>query len=713
MSQAKMDDAGEGLRATRRQVLGATAGALAVGALPGRSGAQQASGPTVYVGSDSLYAVDAATGGQEWAFTQPSCWVESSPTVADGTVYVGSGDETLYAVDAATGSQEWAFTQPSGTVLSSPTVVADPESGDSVGSRVLLGTLGHHGNWRYAGQNIDVVPESGNGDTDSTSDDGGASGDDSESSDDGGSSDGGDTSDDSIDGDSSDDGGLGTTEMAAIGGGGTLALLFGAYALMRRADDGDDTTPERPSEPDTPGRGTTAQRGSQSPDSDARETIDDLLDDVAETLDSARRARGAGEHDRALARCREAVDTAKEARATARRDALGRVSDAEAALDDATSLREAIQVERDARRRATDALDTAEGALDDAAGALDGGRLDDAFDSLDDARAALADAGDAIADHGLPNPADRLAALEQRQKRLRQAAEDAITRTPTTIPTTPRYSLTYDDIEKGDPLGSGGNADVYHATTRADGEQVELALKEPRMGGTLHIETVERMMQEAETWQKLDDHDHVVSVVDYGSEPLPWIAMEYMDGGHLGERTAEFDFDRALWTAIATTRAVRHAHRRGVAHLDLKPENILFRRVADAWDAPKVADWGLSKHLLDHSKSVEGMTVEYAAPEQFDDEYGAVDDITDVYQLGAVFYKLFTGRPPFEGKPFKVMNRIQNEEPDPPSAVADVPAELDEILLRAMATKKQDRYEDVLLLRNDLQTLSEEIAGGF
>ena len=101
-----MDDAGEGSRATRRQVLGATAGALAVGALPGRSGAQQASGPTVYVGSK---------------------------------------DETLYAVDAATGSQEWAFTQPSLRVESSPTVVSDPEDGDSVGSRVMLGTLGHHG----------------------------------------------------------------------------------------------------------------------------------------------------------------------------------------------------------------------------------------------------------------------------------------------------------------------------------------------------------------------------------------------------------------------------------------------------------------------------------------------------------------------------------------------------------------------------------------
>ena len=143
-----------------------------------------AEGPTVYVGShdNTLYAVDAATGEQEWAFTEPSRSVYSSPTVVDGTVYVGSYDNTLYAVDAATGEQEWAFetddstfsspTVVDGTVYvgsnddtlyavdaatgeqewafetygdirSSPTVIADPANGDSIGSRVLQGTLGH------------------------------------------------------------------------------------------------------------------------------------------------------------------------------------------------------------------------------------------------------------------------------------------------------------------------------------------------------------------------------------------------------------------------------------------------------------------------------------------------------------------------------------------------------------------------------------------
>jgi hypothetical protein len=272
--------------------------------------------------------------------------------------------------------------------------------------------------------------------------------------------------------------------------------------------------------------------------------------------------------------------------------------------------------------------------------------------------------------------------------------------------TTP--SLTYDEINKGKLIGSGGNADVYHATAKTGKDQLELALKEPRVSGTLHTEAVDRLLNEAEIWQSLDDHEHIVDVVEYGSQPLPWIAMEYMDAGHLGERTGRLPVDQGLWTAVAVTKALRHAHDRGVAHLDLKPSNILFESVEDGWDTPKVADWGLSKHLLEHSKSIEGMSPHYAAPEQFDAEaYGSTDHSTDIYQLGAVFYDLFTGRPPFEGKPFEVMNKIQNQEPTPPSEIADVPPALDEILLTAMATEKEDRYEHVLYLRDELQDLWE------
>ncbi|WP_245835461.1 serine/threonine-protein kinase [Natronolimnobius baerhuensis] len=278
----------------------------------------------------------------------------------------------------------------------------------------------------------------------------------------------------------------------------------------------------------------------------------------------------------------------------------------------------------------------------------------------------------------------------------------------TEIPGAPDLEFAYDRLDRDESIGRGGNADVYCATVTVDGTTHTVALKEPRIQGTIGTQVVEEFTQEAETWAKLDDHDHIVGVIDWGSQPLPWIAMEHMDGGHVGDRAGEMPFDHALWTAIVTAEAVRHAHRRGVAHLDLKPENILFRSVTDGWDVPKVADWGLSKHLLEHSKSIEGLSPHYAAPEQFDDNYGSADDITDVCQLGSVYYELFTGRPPFEGQPARVMNKVLTEAPQPPSELADVPPELDEILLTAMAKEKVDRYESVLYLRDALQELYDD-----
>jgi hypothetical protein len=78
-----------------------------------------------------------------------------------------------------------------------------------------------------------------------------------------------------------------------------------------------------------------------------------------------------------------------------------------------------------------------------------------------------------------------------------------------------------------------------------------------------------------------------------------------------------------------------------------------------------------------------------------------------VYQLGAVFYELFTGRPPYEGRPIQVMNRAVSEEPTPPSDLADVPLALDDVLLTALATAKDGRYETALHFRDELRALRE------
>ncbi|PSQ17544.1 hypothetical protein BRD00_07530 [Halobacteriales archaeon QS_8_69_26] len=277
---------------------------------------------------------------------------------------------------------------------------------------------------------------------------------------------------------------------------------------------------------------------------------------------------------------------------------------------------------------------------------------------------------------------------------------------PSSVPLAPDLSLTYDDIQRGEVIGRGGNADVYQATVDIGVGEAVIAVKEPRFRNTLDADTVESFLEEAETWASLDDHEAIVGVVDWGSRPLPWIAMEYMDAGDLGDRAGTLGIDQALWTALTITRAVRHAHTRGVAHLDLKPENVLFRSTGETWPVPKVADWGLAEFMLARSTGVEGFSPAYAAPEQVEEDRGLPDQSTDIYQLGAVFYELFTGVPPFEGGSASVMEAVVAEEPDPPTAVdTGLPPELDDVLLTALAKEKADRYEDVIYLRDRLSDL--------
>jgi len=126
------------------------------------------------------------------------------------------------------------------------------------------------------------------------------------------------------------------------------------------------------------------------------------------------------------------------------------------------------------------------------------------------------------------------------QEAIEEASSDSTveaTQPPKSIPDSPNASVTYDKLDDHCAIGGGANADVTKATLPTHNGEVTLAIKEPRLSGTLHTDQVRRMLNEAETWDKLDDHDHIVGVVDYGSQPLPWIAMEYMDAGHLGERS--------------------------------------------------------------------------------------------------------------------------------------------------------------------------------
>lgn len=285
-------------------------------------------------------------------------------------------------------------------------------------------------------------------------------------------------------------------------------------------------------------------------------------------------------------------------------------------------------------------------------------------------------------------------------------------RPPESVPTAPDLALDYDTIEKGGRLGTGGTAEVFEVTIDIPDDEFTIALKEPRFEDDVEQAVIDEFEREADTWDRLDDHDNIVGVIDWGTAPLPWIAMEYMDGGTMTSVAGRISPRRSIWTLLEIVRGIYHAHQRGVAHLDLKPGNVLFRTTgAVTWPVPKVADWGLAKILLEHTRSVKGYTPLYAAPEQVDPErFGSTDTQTDIYQIGAVGYALVTGRPPFTGDASTVVYEIlESDVPPPTEHTPGLPVRLDEILLQALEKDKTDRYENIVYLRDDLQELYDSL----
>jgi len=268
-----------------------------------------------------------------------------------------------------------------------------------------------------------------------------------------------------------------------------------------------------------------------------------------------------------------------------------------------------------------------------------------------------------------------------------------------------RSSWSFEDFDKLELLGSGGNADVHRA--RVDGHDRVVALKTPRMANYRTVDTdfFDSFVEEAKLWNQLDDHDNIVSVLDWGSDPMPWIALEYLEAGNLDDVVEDLSTAKRADLFEQLCEAVFHAHRHGITHGDLKPENVLLTR-ENGRLVPKIGDWGLATVLLEHSQSAEGLTLAYSAPEQVDpDKYGPTNDRTDIYQLGALGYELFTGRPPFQtDSTAALVSAILNDKPPAPSEIdPSLPLALDNALGKALSTNLDNRYESVLYLRDAVQ----------
>jgi serine/threonine protein kinase len=247
-------------------------------------------------------------------------------------------------------------------------------------------------------------------------------------------------------------------------------------------------------------------------------------------------------------------------------------------------------------------------------------------------------------------------------------------------------------------LGRGGMSVVYQAEFLRLGNLVALKVLAPELANEDAFRT--RFLQESRAAASLN-HPNVIPIYDSGPfGDLLYISMRYVAGADL--RTVLKAYrrlapDQALLLVGSAGRGLDAAHRAGIVHRDVKPANILIERVVD--DEPDhvyLSDFGIAKHSL----SVSGLTntgqllgtLDYIAPEQIQGK--PVDARTDIYSLGCVLYECLTGSVPFQNEVnVAVMWSHVEDAPEAPSSrCAELPAAVDDVILRAMAKRPQDRY---------------------
>src|SRR5438067_5590994 len=247
-------------------------------------------------------------------------------------------------------------------------------------------------------------------------------------------------------------------------------------------------------------------------------------------------------------------------------------------------------------------------------------------------------------------------------------------------------------------LGSGGMGSVFLCEHKFMRRRV--AIKVLPTAKADDPSSLERFYREARAVAAVD-HPNIVRAYDIDQdENLHFLVMEYVDGTNLQDlvkKIGPLEVVRACHYIYGASVGLQHAHEMGLVHRDIKPGNILVDRAG----VVKILDMGLARFFHDtediltkkYDENVLG-TADYLAPEQALDSHG-VDIRADIYSLGATFYFILTGRPPFaEGTVAQKLIWHQTRQPKSVRTVRpEVPAELSAILEKMMAKNVADRYQ--------------------
>jgi serine/threonine protein kinase/Tfp pilus assembly protein PilF len=275
---------------------------------------------------------------------------------------------------------------------------------------------------------------------------------------------------------------------------------------------------------------------------------------------------------------------------------------------------------------------------------------------------------------------------------------------------TPKESLQKGSIVAGrytiiEELGRGGMGVVYKAEDTKLKRTVALKFLPSEL---THVPDVhERFTREAQAAAALD-HPNICTVYEFDqADETSFISMAYIEGQSLKKKieSGPLDLEEALNIATQVAEGLEEAHKKGVVHRDIKSANIM---VTDRGQA-KIMDFGLARVTESSLVTQEGMTmgtVTYMSPEQARGE--KVDHRTDIWSLGVVLYEMLTGKLPFRGEHEQaVVYSILKEKPEPITSIkADIPAEIEQIVSKALEKDPDKRYQQVEELLDDLKSIS-------
>jgi len=251
-------------------------------------------------------------------------------------------------------------------------------------------------------------------------------------------------------------------------------------------------------------------------------------------------------------------------------------------------------------------------------------------------------------------------------------------------------------------IGRGGMGIVYKAEDKS-GNICALKILPPELA--YDEDFVRRFHREAQAASILS-HPNIVRIIESGQEGgIHYLAMEYVEGKDCKRLIEEegLSIPEIIRITKAICLALERIHREGIVHRDVKSRNILIGNDGSI----KLSDFGIARGIDFGSVTGTGSTIgspEYMSPEQVEGEK-EIDKRSDIYSLGIVMYEMATGHVPFTGPNFvSVAHKHLHVDPTPPRKISfRIPKGLERIILKALAKRKEDRYQRIQDLLRDLE----------